>query len=470
MGVTEYQDFLDSKHLRVANSGFSVKPKELNPHLFDWQRLITQWSIRRGRAALWLDTGLGKTICQLDYSRCIIQRENKPALILAPLAVTRQTCDEAVKFGIDAHCPIVHAASQADVKEPGIYVTNYEKLHLFDASKFCSVVLDESGILKAFTGATKRKLCADFADTPYRLACTATPAPNDRMELGNHSEFLGIMRGTEMLARWFINTGKSVGKYTLRPYAADDFWRWMASWAVCISRPSDIGFTNAGCDLPPLRVHEHIVAADTISPGMLFNVGKDVSATEVHQEKRANLVERVAKVASLVNGDKDAWAVWCDTDYESEALCHAIPDALEVKGSHSAELKTERLEAFRKGQARVIVTKADIGGWGLNWQHAHKTTWFAGFRFEAFYQAVRRLYRFGQTQPVDVHIVMTENEQSIKKILDRKAAQHTELHCEMAQRMKDCTMEELFAKRTLKRTRGSSSLQLPCWLISHEGE
>ena len=457
---TTYRDFLKSKHLRVAATGFEVSDSNINQKLHPWQRDITRWAVRRGRAELWEDCGLGKTPQQLEWARLVSEHTKGQVLILCPLAVARQTEREAAKFSIQASVSIAQEQSQAKTQ---IVITNYERLHLFDPSRFSGVVLDESSILKAFMGATKQQLVSAFANTPYKLGCSATPAPNDRKELGNHSEFLGIMPSNEMLARWFINNSMKCGGYVLRPYAAKDFWRWVSSWAVCIGRPSDIGYSDEGYDLPPLRIHEHVVEGQR-EAGCLFNRGKQVSATDVHREKRSCLPERADVVASLINADNEAWAVWCDTDYEADALTDRMPEAVEVRGSHPTKTKEDRLEGFANGKIRVMVTKSEVGGFGLNWQHAHKTTWFAGYSYERWYQAIRRLWRYGQTQAVDCHLVLSSNEQSIKTIVDRKAKQHTEMQTEMSMLMREGMLENLYEHRGLTEYMPTQQIKIPSWL------
>lgn len=463
--ATDYRSFLDSKHLRSRNHGIEVSIDSINPLLFPWQRLIVQWALRRVRAALFEDCGLGKTVQQLEWASQIVQATGGRVLLLCPLAVQWQTKAEAAKFSIP--CRVNVCESQIEVRA-GISIANYEKLHHFDARKFVGVVLDESSVLKAYTGATKRELCDAFAETPYRLACTATPAPNDRMELGNHSEFLGVMPSAEMLARWFINDGGKAGNYRLRRHGERDFWRWMASWSVCISTPADLGFDASGYVLPELRMHEHVIESGP-QPGFLFAVPKDVSATEVHQEKRANLDARADLVASLVNGNSDLWPVWCDTDYEADALLARIPDAIEVRGSHPANVKRDRLKAFSEGKSRVIITKPEIGGFGLNWQHAHKTTLFANFSYERFYQLICRLHRYGQVHPVDCHLVRTINEGSICEAINRKQKEHQEMQREMSLLMADGMREEMgISLQAPKRYEAGQPMTRPAWLKSKE--
>jgi len=460
--AVKYRDFLRSKHVRHHKSGFNVDLEDINARAFDWQRVIVQWSLRTGRALLSEDCGLGKTLQQLLYAEHVIRRTHGKALLLCPLAVQRQTAREAEKFSIG--CRVTICETQDDVQEDGISITNYEKLHHFNPAEFCCVVLDECQILKSYNGVTKRALCRSFAETPFRLGCSATPAPNDRMEIGNQSEFLGVLPSSEMLQRWFINAGDEVGAYRLRMHGQEDFWKWMSSWAVCISTPADIGFDSTGYVLPPLKIVEHVVE-NPLEAGMLFNVGKKISATNIHREKRAALHDRADVVAGLVNADGDMWAVWCDTDYEADALRERIPDAIEVRGSMPTKKKEQLLEAFTDGSERVIITKPEIGGLGLNWQHSHKTTWFAGYSFEKFYQCIRRLLRFGQSHPVECHIVRTENEASIMETVREKERVHGEMQSEVAKLMAGNMREELgLTRRELRTSAGDIKIQLPSWM------
>ena len=457
-----YKAFLARKHVRNKQCGIDVPPSKLNPKLKDWQALLTRWALRCGRAALFEGVGLGKTFQQLTWAEHIVAATNSRVILFCPLAVQRQTSRESEKFNIGVAVKVVE--SQAEVAGPGIYVTNYDKLHLFDASQFVGVVLDESSILKSFTGATKRELCKSFAGHQYKLACTATPSPNDLLELGNQSEFLGVMPSNEMIARWFINDGKSVGKYHLRGHGAKDYWRWVASWAACISSPADIGYDSTGYTLPPLNAVEHVIES-RVPAGMLFNAGNDsISATEVHREKRDNLQSRADVAADLANGNDESWVVWVDTDYEADALAERIPDAVEVRGSMPNGKKLELLESFSSGESRVIVTKSRIAGYGLNWQHCHNMTWFAGYSWEQFHQAIGRLRRFGQTKVVNVHIVRTENEGSIVETIRRKEKQNVEMQSEVAMLMRDGMCEELGLGVELKKYNPTKKTRVPKWL------
>ncbi len=459
--TTDYLEFLRSKHVRHNKTGFDVPLEALNANAFEWQKIIVQWALRTGRALLSEDCGLGKSLQSLMWAEQVVKKTGGKVLLLCPLAVQRQFVCEAEKFGVSVRVKVCE--SQDDVAD-GISVTNYEKLHHFKPKQFVGVVLDEAQILKSYTGVTKRMLCKEFVDHPYKLTCSATPAPNDRMEIGNQSEFLGVLPSSEMLQRWFINSGDKVGQYRLRKHGEADFWQWMSTWAVCLSSPADLGFDGSKYKLPPLQLHEHVVENE-LEKGFLFNVGKSISATNIHKEKRNTLEQRADVVAGLVNGDSDTWVVWCDTDYEADALKKRIKDAIEVRGSMPTKRKEELLEAFTTGKERVIITKAKVGGLGLNWQHAHKTTWFAGYSFEQFYQAIRRLYRFGQEKPVQVHVVRSESEESIVETVREKERQHTELQCEVAKLMSENMKRELGIGRVqLRSSEGTSSINVPSWV------
>ncbi len=461
--MDSYRDFLARKHVRSESTGVRIKPEFLNPSLFDWQREVVAWELLRGRGGMYEDCGLGKSVQELAWADALIRGGHaKRILILCPLCVAPQFVGEAEKFAIETDVRVCREQSQVD---SGITVANYESLHKFDVSAFDGVVADESGILKSYTGKIKNQLCGLFKNHRFKLAATATPAPNDRLELGNQAEFLSIMPSNMMIARWFINDGKQCGKYTLRTHAAKDFWRWMASWSVCLSTPADIGYDASAYQLPPLEVLEHITAVD-VPDGWLFHPGGNVAATQVHTEKRAALREKAAVVAELVNRSNEPWAVWCETDYEADALKSSISDAVEVRGSQPVEKKEELITAFTVGQARAIITKPKIGGYGLNWQHCPNTTWFPSFSFEQYYQAIRRLYRFGQKRTVRVHLVMSESEQSINNAVNYKAAMHEEMHGEMARLMAGGMKEELFGNRKLTAFEPLEATRLPTWLTS----
>lgn len=457
-----YRDFINGKHVRNEPSGVSVSESELNQKLFDWQRHIVRWSLEQGRSALFADCGLGKSFMQLEWANQLhLSGEAESIILFCPIAVAEQTLGEAGKFGIESPIRIVN--SQEDI-EPGINVTNYEKLHKFNCGSFDAVVLDESSILKSYTGSTKRALLDAFQGTKHRMACTATPAPNDLMELGNHAEFLGVMPSNEMLARWFINDGKSVGNYRLKNHARRDFWQWVSSWAKAASRPSDVGdFDDTAYELPKLNIEEELVDSElpVLTGGQmtLCHPGKEISATTAHQEKRASLGHKSVRIAELVD-DGQTWVCWVDTDYEADAIAKLIPDAVEVRGSMKDEVKRERLRAFSDGQIRVLITKARVAGFGMNWQHCHNMTCMAGFSFESWYQSVRRMWRFGQTEQVNVHLVMSESEESVKRALERKMKQHREIGAELCREIKEACVS------CPSQYRAERAMEVPKWLTT----
>jgi superfamily II DNA or RNA helicase len=450
--LDRYHEFIASKGKIHGGSGFQPRNQW---QLFEHQRATLEFACEKGRSAAFLDTGLGKSRVEAAAAAEFMQASGKPSLILTPLAVARQMKRECEAIGIDA--TIVR--EQSDVT-PGVNIANYERLHKLDTSVFGGVVLDESSILKAFTGPTKRMLCDAFADVPYRLAATATPAPNDHMELGQHAEFLGVMPGPEMLSRWFISDQTTMGGYRLKGHAQDDFWRWVASWARAATLPSDLGGDDAGFVLPPLDYKIHSITADItqdVPDGMLFRI-PDGSATTMHREKRLTMDERVACAAELANAADGPVIVWCETNSESTALTAAIPDAIEVHGSMSPDVKVAALDAFTFGERRVIVSKPKLAGLGLNWQHAN-TVIFASVShsYEQHYQAVRRAWRFGQMKSVTCHVIISDTEASIWSNVQRKADDHQRMKRAMAKSMLR-SQQEAILRRAYVRT---SSVTLP---------
>lgn len=424
--LTEYDKIIAAKVNPLAASGF--EPFPITAPLFPWQRVVVEWAVRQGRAALFAECGLGKTPMQLEWAHQVCQKTHASVLILAPLAVAAQTVSEGKKFGIFVN----HAKEQSEVRH-GINITNYERLDNFDASFFAGVVLDESSILKSFNGTTRKKLTAAFERTPFKLCCTATPSPNDYSEFGQHAEFLNICLPMQMLATYFINDTFNTGDWRLKRHAEIPFWEWVGSWAACVSKPSDIGFSDDGYVLPKLNLVYHQVATDhTVGAGEELFRHATMSATTMHKEMRLTCDDRVAKCAELVNGSDETWVVWCNTNYEADALKAAIPDAIEVRGSDSPEVKESRLTQFTEGRARVIVTKASIAGYGLNWQNCRNQA-FVGlsYSFEDFYQATRRLYRFGQTREVNCHIIQAETEGKVRDVILQKIEQHQRMQTQM---------------------------------------
>lgn len=429
VSTIDYDQFIRAKNRVRQPAGFDPLP--ITAPLFPWQKHVVGLALKHGRYALFEDCGLGKTLQQLEWARQISVRTSRPVLILTPLAVARQTQDEAARFGYVANV----AREQADVTGAGIFITNYEKLDHFDPSQFPGVVLDESSILKNFTGKTRRALTDAFRATPYKLCCTATPSPNDYTEFGQHADFLGICSPAQMLCTYFINDTFNTGDWRLKRHAETAFWRWLASWSACVSKPSDIGFSDDGYILPPLRMRVETVDVDITDDrpeDELFRVAT-LSATTMHKEMRLTAPARAQKVADLVNDSSEPWIVWCNTNTEADELMGLITDAIEVRGDDSPEKKETGLADFTTGKARVIVTKPSIAGMGLNWQHCHNVA-FVGlsYSFEDFYQALRRSYRFGQKKPVNAYIVQATTEGAILQAVQAKI----EAHARMQQQMK----------------------------------
>jgi hypothetical protein len=453
----EYAAFLSGKKPRPQATG--VEPPTLNPSLFNFQSSSVDFCLRQGRAGLYLDTGLGKTFCQLEWADKARVHVGGKALILTPLAVARQMEREALARGYDAR--VIRDQSEA---RDGINICNYDRLDKIEPDAFGAVSLDEASILKNLSGATTRSLIGAFASHRFKLAATATPAPNDHMELGQQAEFLSIMSGKEMLSRFFINDASTASQqWRLKKHAERDFWEWMASWARMAQTPEDLGFNGARFVLPALKIIRHRAQYGDIRPmeGSLFAM--ETSATAIHDVKRQTATNRADKAAELV-ATSGAWVVWCDTDYEADALADRIPDAVEVRGSMPIERKEENLAAFADGSVRVIITKPSVAGMGLNWQHCARMV-FVGrsFSYEAWYQAVRRCWRFGQKQAVEAHIIVAEGEDQIGRVIDRKAADHERMKRAMADAMQRATSR---ATRRLIDYEPRHKGRLPTWLQS----
>jgi superfamily II DNA or RNA helicase len=452
-----YRQFLDAKRPRAHAQGLAKLPPLL-PALKPHQRDCVAFGLTQGRWACFLDTGLGKSLIELEWCRHAAHATNGLALILTPLAVAGQMAREAERFGIPAR--VIREQAEA---APGVNICNYDRLDRLNPAAFGAVALDESSILKSFTGATTRALISAFAGTPFRMAATATPAPNDHMELGQHAEFLGVMSGVEMLSRFFINdTSTASQQWRLKRHAERSFWDWVSSWARMAETPADLEHDATDYILPPLRVHRHRAAGDVRAPaGALF--AADVSATTMYDVKRQTAGARAEMCAALVPAG-EACVIWCDTDHEADALKVAIPEAIEVRGSMPAEKKEAALAAFSTGEARILITKPSIAGFGMNWQHC-STMIFAGrtFSYEAWYQAVRRCWRFGQARPVDCHLIVAEGEDQIGRVIERKAADHASMKRAMAEAMRRNRATTAQTRVVYQPTTKGS---LPAWLTA----
>ncbi len=436
-----YEQFLDNKAVTMKPSGLSVCPAELSPRLFDFQRDITRWALARGRAALFENCGLGKTIQQLEWAHQIFVATGQDVLILAPLAVADQTVTEGAGFGYS----VTLCRSQDDIR-PGINITNYEMMHRFSAGRFGAVVLDESSILKSHDGKYRNMLIDAFADTPYKLACSATPAPNDYMEIGNHAEFLGIMSRVEMLAMFFTHDGGDTSKWRLKGHGEAAFYQWLASWAVMIQKPSDLGYDDGAFILPALNLHHHVIEATVESAwelGTLFPV-EAIDLQGRQRARKASTGQRVQAVAAMVDASDEPWVLWCNLNDEADQLERAIPGAVQIAGRDKPEHKEGAMKAFSAGEIRVLVTKPSIAGYGMNWQHCANVA-FVGLSdsWEDYYQAIRRCWRFGQTQEVNCHIVTAETEGAVVANINRKETQAAAMQDAMVDHMKLISQSEI---------------------------
>jgi len=453
-----YEEFLKKKEIKHKSSGFDIDREKLNSKAFDFQKDITKWALKKGRAAIFADCGLGKTEMQLDWANQVHKYTEGNILIIAPLSVSLQTKREGEKFGIKVNI----CRNQNDVK-PGINITNYEKLEHF-TSDFVGVVLDESSILKSFAGKMRNYIIEKFANTPYKLACTATPSPNDFMELGNHSEFLGAMSRSEMLATYFVHDGGDTAKWRLKGHAEHDFWRWVASWAVVLKTPKDLGYDIAGYELPELNFIEHIIPSE-VGDYELF-----VKPAETLQERREarkqSMRKRVELAADIVNNSNENWLVWCDYNDESELLSKTIKNAIEVKGSDRPEHKEYAGLEFANGNIKCLVSKPSIFGFGMNWQNCHNII-FCGLSdsYEQFYQAIRRCWRFGQEKSVNVHIIISEKEINVLENIKRKEQQMNKMAQNMVELTKEITIAEIHnTTRIMQKYKPEKIMTIPEWI------
>lgn len=411
----DYDQFIGDKLAHAVPVGIPDW-QDLPACMFPFQAALSRWAIARGRAAIFADTGLGKTRMQLAWADAVTRHTGGAVLILAPLAVAQQTRSEGETMGVH----VDHLRQQNATPGQSITITNYERLHLFSPDDYTGVVLDESSCIKHHDAKTLHRLLSAFRDTPYKLCATATPAPNDWTELGTHAEFLGICTRAEMLSEYFCHDGGETQVWRLKGHARHEFWQWVCSWGALVRKPSDLGFDDSAYLLPPLNVHEHHVETEMASPGMLFAVEAQ-TLSERRGARKASVGARVKACADIVNADDNPWIVWCDLNAEADALRRAIPGAIEIRGTDDHDLKEQRLLDFAHGNIRVLVTKPSIAGFGLNWQHCANVA-FVGVTdsFEAYYQAVRRCWRFGQARPVDVHVFASKYEGAIVANLKRK--------------------------------------------------
>lgn len=432
----DYAEFLRSKQHHDPMTGH--EPDSISPVLFGFQRDIVRWAVRRGRAAIFADCGMGKTLMQLEWAKHVVKRSGGDVLIMAPLAVSAQTVREGEKLGVE-----VNLCGVDGYTKPGINITNYEKLHHFDPTMFTGVVLDESSIIKHHTSKTRDLLLETFSGTPYRLACTATPSPNDYMELGNHSEFLGVMSRPEMLSMFFVHDGGDTSKWRLKGHAEDEFWKWLCQWAVMVRRPSDLGYEDDGFVLPGITVTQHQISADGPRNGMLFSMPAQ-TLVERRAARKESLEDRCRLAAELANSNDDPWVVWCDLNNESALLARMINGAVEVKGSDDNRHKEDAMLGFADGKYRVMVSKPSIAGFGMNWQHCSNVA-FVGLSdsFEAYYQATRRCWRFGQKNEVKVHVITSELEGAVVANIQRKERDAIAMADNMVLHMGDIQRSEI---------------------------
>ena len=412
-----YEQFLKKKERLITQSGFDIELNELNDNLFDFQRFIVQRALRAGKYAIFADCGLGKTLMQLEWASKVYERTGLKVLILAPLAVVKQSVREADKFGVDL---------------TGVDVTNYEQLDNIDTSIYGGVVLDESSILKNFEGQTRTLIIDSFKHAKYKLACTATPSPNDPMEIGNHSEFLDVMNRNEMLAMYFVHDGGATSKWRLKGHAIETFYKWVGSWAIMLSKPSDIGLDADGYELPALNFIEDVIETPKRNNGQLFN-DVAISATNFNAELKITLIPRLEAAADIINKSKENFIVWVKQNAEGDAIRKLIPDAVEVKGSDKPNEKADKLLGFGNNEFRVLCTKTKIAQFGLNYQNCHNQVFASlDFSFEGLYQAIRRSYRFGQKNEVNIYIITTDTMTNVIQSIKEKEQKFKKMQSELS--------------------------------------
>ncbi len=459
----EYTSFLEAKRIVSLPTGLEHVPP-LGDYLYPHQKAVVAWAARRGRAAALLPTGLGKSRIALEWSRIVVDHTGGRVLILTPLAVARQFEREAQSIGID----VTVCRTAADVHD-GINIINYDRLHHVDPKQFVGVVADESSCLKDYTSATRNALIDSFADTKWKLSCTATPAPNDFTELGNQAEFLGVLSRTHMLSTFFEHDGGSTQDWYLKKHGEEAFWEWCASWGALIQRPSDLGFDDSAYNLPPLEVHDHVIPGDieqAHKAGMLF-VMPAKGLNEQRRARRSSLERRVELAAALAAAEpNEQWCFWVDLNDEGDALEELIPGAVQIRGSDSADSKEERILAFADGRIRTLITKASISGHGVNWQSCARTAFVGcGYSFEQVFQASRRFWRHGQTRPVHVHFIVGEAELGALETIRRKEREATRMATQMSAHTQRYVVANVLGAKSEQKTYSPRvRAKVPSWL------
>jgi DNA modification methylase len=439
----EYKEFLNSKRKTFIESGFEINESELNSNLKDFQKYGVKTALFKGKFAFFFDCGLGKTFSQLEWAKQVINRTNKPVLILAPLAIVEQTIREGLKFGIDIYKYNLENVPLENV--PTIFISNYDQLKNIDCSLFSGVVLDESSILKGRDGKLSNLILESFKQTPYKLCCTATPSPNDHMELGQHSEFLGGMSYLEMLAMFFVHDGGETSKWRLRKHAKDAFWKYVSSWSMAIDTPASLGFCADGYNLPEIEYIEHIIKVDNLSENLFGDVA--VSATDLHKDLNRSFDLRLNKAIEIVESLDKQCIVWGLKNNETDLIAKRLTNAINVQGSDTPEYKAKHLNGFANNEFKTLVTKTSIASFGMNYQQCDTMVFMSyDFKFEAFYQAVRRCYRFGQKNKVTVHILIPESQTNVRNTILEKEKQHFERISEMAKYSSETNYKTLKSK------------------------
>lgn len=455
----KYEDFIIQKGELTQQNGFDVDVEAIHPLLFDFQKSITAWAVKNGKACIFAATGLGKTLMQIEYARIITEKAGCKALIVAPLAVSSQTIREARKINVEI------TDMRREKKCDRIGIINYDRLSHVKSEEYDCIVLDESSILKNYAGKTKNEIIEMFAHCKYKLACTATPAPNDFMELGNHSEFIDVMKRKEMLSMFFIHDSGETATWRLKGHAQDVFWRWVASWAAVLTSPSDLGFDDGNFKLPPIKYHSHSVKTDSVIDGHLFAV-EAKTLNERRAARRDGVMPCVEIAKQIIYSNPDRiYSIWCNLNCEADAIKRAIPEAVEIRGSDDIDYKESTMLNFADGKIRVLVTKPRIAGFGMNWQVCHNTIFFGlSDSFEQYFQAIRRHWRFGQKHPVNVHILHTDIEGAVIKNIERKELQANLMHSAIVSHTRKYVTENIAPRHKQKTIQPTLATELPAFL------